>query len=293
MTLFVQVAEAGGFSEAARRHRLSVTAVSRAIGALEEHLGARLFDRTTRLVRLTEAGQSYYDDCRRILADVAEAEEATRGKHREPDGELTVTASAMFGRMFVLPVIMEYLDAFPRVRVRSLFVDRTLNLMDEGVDVAVRIGELSDSSLVAVRLGAVRHVVCASPDYLRRHGEPRTPDELVQHRIIASAGPYSPGAWTFWRAGAPQVVHLAPRLTTVSNDAAIDAAAAGHGLTRPISYQIAPLLQAGTLVTVLDDFAPPPMPVHVLHVGGRRVPAKIRIFVDLVAARLRARLLAS
>lgn len=292
MAVLVQVADAGGFSQAARRLRVSVAAVSRTIGALEEHLGVRLFDRTTRVVRPTEAGRSYLHDCRRLLAEIAEADEAARGRHGEPNGELAVTASAMFGRMFVLPVILEYLDAHPRMQVRSLFLDRTLNLMDEGVDVAVRIGELQDSSLTATRVGAVRHVVCASPAYLERHGAPRTPDDLLQHRIIATAGPYSPTQWTFRREAGLARVQVAPRLTTVTNDAAIEAAASGHGLTRAISYQVASHLEAATLVTVLDGYEPPSMPIHVLHGGGRRAPAKTRAFVDLAVARLRARVAA-
>lgn len=288
MTVLVEVAEAGGFSEAARRLRMSVTAVSRAIGALEEHLGARLFDRTTRVVRLTEVGRSYLQDCRRLLAEIAEADEAARGRHAEPCGELVVTASAMFGRMFVLPVILEYLDAYPGTRVRSLFLDRAVNIMDEGVDVAVRIGDLQDSSLTATRVGAVRHVVCGSPAYLESRAAPRTPDDLDRHRIIAAAGPYSPTDWTFRRDAGLTRAQVAPRLTTLTNDAAIDAAAAGHGLTRAISYQVAAHLKAGTLVTVLDGYEPPAMPIHVLHGGGRRIPAKTRAFVDLAVARLRA-----
>ena len=291
MRVFVQVAEAGGFSEAARRHRLSPTAVSRIVGALEAHLGAQLFARTTRVVRLTEAGQRYYDDCRRILAEVQEAEDAARGQHAAPRGELTVSASALFGRMFVLPVIFDYLALHPAVRVRSVFVDRTVNLVDEGVDVAIRIGELGDSSLLATRVGAVRHVVCGSPAYLRRKGTPPTLDDLAHHDIVGVAGPYSPTEWRFAEAGRTRTVSVAPRLTTVTNDAAIEAALQGHGLTRVISYQIGPHLAAGALRTVLTDFEPAPMPIHVLHAGGPRASAKVRAFVDLAVTRLRAQAL--
>lgn len=291
MRVFVQVADAGGFSEAARRRRLSPTAVSRIIGALEAHLGAQLFARTTRVVRLTEAGHRYYEDCRRILAEIEEAEDAARGQHAAPKGELTVTASAMFGRMFVLPIIFEYLARHPSVRVRSVFVDRTVNLVDEGIDVAIRIGELGDSSLRATRVGAVRHVVCGSPAYLRRTGEPLTPADLGQHDIVGVAGPYSPTEWRFSEVGQLRTVSVSPRLTTVTNDAAIEAALQGHGLTRVISYQIGPHLAEGALRTVLTDFEPAPMPIHVLHAGGPRVSAKVRAFVDLAVSRIRAKAL--
>lgn len=291
MRVFVQVAEAAGFSEAARQLRISPTAVSRLIGALENHLGARLLLRTTRVVRLTDAGLRFYQDCRRILGEVQEAEDAARGQHASPRGELTVTAPAMFGRMFVLPIVLEYLETNPEVRVRSVFVDRTVNLVDDGVDVAIRIGELQDSALRAARAGAVRHVVCGAPAYFEEHGEPRVPEDLGRHTIVAVAGPYSPTEWRFSRGGAPLMIPVAPRLTTVTNDAAIEAVVRGHGLTRVISYQIAPQLAEGALKTVLTSFEPSPMPIHVLHTGGRRVAAKVRSFVDLAVERLRAKAL--
>lgn len=287
MRVFMHAAEEGGFSGAARRQRISPTAVSRLIGALEDHLGAQLFVRTTRVVRLTEAGERYYEDCRKILAEIEEADDAARGQHIAPRGELTVTAPAMFGRMFVLPVILEYLAQNPEVRVRSVFVDRAVNLIEEGIDVAIRIGELDDSSLRARRVGAVRHVICGSPDYFRQHGAPTTPEELGRHSIVGVSGPYSPTEWRFSHQGEASKVVVTPRLTTVSNDAAIEAVLRGLGVTRVISYQVGPQLAEGLLRTVLSPFEPNPMPIHVLHAGGPRTAAKVRAFVDLAVANLR------
>lgn len=287
MRVFVKAAEAGGFAEAARQLNMSPPAVTRAIAMLEETIGARLFTPTTRLVKVTETGERYFEDCRRILADIAEAEAAAAGRHANPSGTLTVTASVLFGEQYILPILLDYLDLHPAVQAQAIFVDRVVNLVEEGIDVAVRIGHLPDSSHAAARVGAVRRVICASPDYLARHGIPQVPGDLAKHRIIASTS-----AWTSldWRFGADGriAVKIEPRLRTLTNRAAIDAAVAGWGLTRILSYAIGDELIAGRLQTVLTGYEEEPMPIHVVHPEGRRASATVRTFVDLAVQRLRA-----
>lgn len=287
MQVFVKVAETSGFAEAARQLNMSPPAVTRAVASLEERIGARLFTRTTRTVKLTEAGARYLDDCRRILADVAEAEAAAGGSYATPTGVLTVTASALFGQHYITPILTEYLDRHPEVNVRALFVDRITNMVDEGIDVGIRIGDLPDSSFSAVRVGAVRRVVCGAPSYFAAHGVPRHPADLAKHRTIVSTTSW---ASLDWRFGGPQkpVVRIAPRLSFNSFDAVLAAARRGWGLARPLSYQIGQALIAGELETVLEEFEEEPLPVHVVHPEGRRASAKVRAFVDLAVERLRA-----
>lgn len=287
MKVFLKVAEGGGFAEAARQLDMSPPAVTRAVASLEEAIGARLFIRTTRAVKLTDAGSQYFQDCRRILADIEEAEAAAAGSFVTPTGTLTVTASVMFGRMYVLPVLTEYLQRNPAVTGRALFFDRVTNLVEEGIDVAIRIGHLPDSGLRATPVGSVRRVVCGAPAYFEKHGVPHHPSDLARHAIVATTA-----AWTSleWRFGSDSAlaVPVRPRLLCNTNEAAIDAAVSGWGLTRLLSYQVAPLLVQGRLQTVLSDFEEPPMPVHVVHSEGRHAAAKVRSFVDFAIASLRA-----
>lgn len=287
MRVLVRIADTGGFAEAARQLHLSPPAVTRAVAGLEELIGARLFTRTTRSVKLTEAGARYVEDCRRILADIEEAEAVAGGAFAKPAGILSVTASVLFGRIYVVPIITDYLDRNPDVTGRLLFLDRVVNLVDEGIDVGIRIGHLADSSYSAARVGFVRRVICGSPDYLARHGVPRDPGELAQHRIIS---PTSARTSLEWRFGPDlrQSVHVRPALLCNSNEGAIAAATAGWGLTRVLSYQIGPDLVVGRLHTVLEAFEEPPLPVHVIHPDGRHASAKVRSFVDFATARLRA-----
>jgi DNA-binding transcriptional LysR family regulator len=286
MQVFVRVAESGGFAEAARKLHMSPPAVTRAIAGVEERLGTRLFVRTTRSVKLTEPGQRFLDDCKRILADIEEAEGAAGGSYAAPTGTLTVSAPVLFGQMYVLPILTDFLDHHPGVTGRALFLDRVTHLIDEGIDVAVRIGHLPDSSYTATRVGFVRRVVCGSPGYFEARGTPWVPADLLQHRLIAPAT-----AWTSldWHFGATEksTVHVSPALFCNTNESAIAAAVAGWGLTRPLSYQIGPQLSAGTLQTVLDDWEEEPLPIHVVHPEGRRPSAKVRAFVDLTVERLR------
>jgi DNA-binding transcriptional LysR family regulator len=248
----------------------------------------RLLTRTTRVVRLTEAGESYADDCRRILAELAEADESASSAHGAPRGRFTITAPVLFGARFVTPIVTEYLQRYPEVNAQCLFLDRIVNMMDEGVDVAARIGELPDSSMQAVRVGRVRRMICAAPAYLERHGTPQRPEELSAHTII-SASAVTPGPeWRLEENGAVRAIKLQARLTTTSNDSAVAAAVAGFGLTRLLSYQVADALREGRLQAVLSEFEPAALPVHVVHREGRHASRKARAFIDLAVERLRA-----
>jgi DNA-binding transcriptional LysR family regulator len=289
MRVFVTVVEEGSFAAAGRRLNHSAPAVTRAVAELEESVGQRLLTRTTRMVRLTDAGERYVGYCRVMLATLDEAQAAVSGVDAEPAGTLTVTAPVLFGQLHVMPIVAEYLRRFPRVAVQCLFADRVLNLAEESVDVAVRIGELPDSSLHAVRVGRVRKVVVASPDYLARHGTPQQPRELQQGHEVIFASNVTPGAnWSFFDdAERPQQVALRPRLAVSTNEAAIQAALAGVGVARLLSYQVAPFVADGRLALLLEAHEPPPAPVHVLHFEGRRAPRKIRAFIDLAVQALR------
>lgn len=287
MMVYVAVAEEESFAGAARRLGMSPPAVTRSIAALEERLGVKLLNRTTRYVRATDAGQRYLDDARRIISEVDEADEAAAGVNAEPRGHLAITAPVLFGKMHVLPGIVEFLQRYPEIEVSAVFLDRVVNLLEEGFDVGVRIGELPDSSMKALRVGHVRRMVCASTSYLKKHGTPRSPDQLPGHNIVA-ASPVSPTIeWKFSSGGKAISVRVKPRLTVTSNDAAIEAAVQGFGITRLLSYQIAPYLATGKLKVILSEFEPALIPIHVVHREGRYASGKIRSFVDLIAARLR------
>jgi DNA-binding transcriptional LysR family regulator len=288
INVFVAIVDSGGFAGAARKLDMSPPAVTRAINELENHLGVRLLTRTTRVVRVTEPGARYVEDCRRILAELAEADESVSGMHNAPRGRLTVTAPALFGARFVTPIVTEYLQRYPEVSASCWFLDRVVNMMDEGVDVAVRIGELPDSSMQAIRVGRVRRVICASPAYLEQHGVPRMPDELTGHSTISASSVTPAPEWRLLGNGAVHVVKLQARLTTTTNDSAVAAAVSGFGITRLLSYQVADELRDGRLHTLLDDFEPAALPVHVVHREGRHASQKARAFLDLAIERLRA-----
>lgn len=288
LTVFVAVVDTGGFAGAARKLGLSPPAVTRAINELESHLGLRVLTRSTRVVRVTDAGARYAQDARRILAALQEADESASGLHGAPRGRLTVTAPALFGSLHVTPIATDYLRRYPETTVSCLFLDRVVNLLDEGVDVAVRIGELPDSSLQAVRVGQVRRVICASPEYLAQHGTPQTADDLHQHTLIAAGGVTPTLEWRLKNGASMRTVKLQPRLTTTANESAREAALAGFGLTRLLSYQVAAQLRQGSLVSVLQAMEPEPVPVHVVHHEGRHATPKVRAFLDLAIAALRA-----
>jgi len=288
MTVFAAVAEEQGFAAGARRLGMSPPAVTRSIAALEERLGVKLLDRTTRHVRVTEAGQRYLDDARRIIAEMDEADEAVQGINAAPRGHLLVTAPMLFGRIYVMPGIVDFLQRYPGMEVSTLFVDRVTNLLEEGIDVGVRIGELPDSTLRAVRVGEVRRVLVASPGYIAGHGAPRTPQELAQHTVISTSGSSTPPDWRFSDGGRTLSLRLPTRLNVNTNDAAIEAVKRGFGITRLMSYQAAEAMAAGTLQEVLLNYATPAVPIHIVHRDARQGSARVRAFVDLMAARLRA-----
>ena len=287
MNVFVQVAEAGGFAGAGRALNMSPPNVTRIIASLEAMLGTRLFVRTTRSVKLTEIGEVYLQDCRRLLEDVAQAEAAAAGSYLAPVGTLTVSAPVLFGRIYVVPLLSAFLQSHPRVVGRTLFVDRITNLVEEGIDVAVRIGHLPDASYAATRVGAVRRITCASPDHLGRCGTPRHPAELTLHRVIGTTAAWSTREWRFGEAS-DIVVRIEPALSCNTNDAAIAAAIAGFGLVRVPAYQVAEELRTGALEPVLEAFEEPPLPIHIVYAERQHAPAKNRLFIDLAIERLRA-----
>ena len=286
MRVFVTVAQEGGFAAAGRRLALSPPAVTRAVAGLEVRLGARLFVRTTRAVRLTEVGTRYLADARRILAELAEAEATAAGAEAEPRGTLSVTAPSMFGRRHVAPHVLAFIARHPAANVRALFVDRIVDLVEEGVDVAVRIAHLPDSSLTAVRVGAVRRVVCASPAYLAAHGAPRTPADLADHVAVVFSPSMAITPWGF--AAGPPVPPPPARIVASTSDLAIAAALKGVGLTRTLSYQVRSEIADGRLVRLLPEHEPEPLPIHVVFPQGRTASARVRAFVDIVVAGLRA-----
>ncbi len=286
--VFIEVADHQGFAAAARKLNMSSPAVTRAISMLEDQLGTRLLVRTTRSVRLTESGRRFLEDGRRILQELAEAEEAAVGSHAAPRGELHITAPVLFGRMYVTPILGDFLDIHPQLTARTLFVDRVVNLMDEGLDVAIRIGELPDSSLIATRCGTVRQMMFASPAYLEKYGVPQHPDDLVNHRLIQSFAITNSPNSMFQENGRPLSVRTGPKVRMNTNDAVIALAVGGWGLSRLLSYQIAPYLSDGRLQRVLGEFELAPLPIHVVHQEGRMVSAKVRAFVDFMVAQLRA-----
>ncbi len=288
MAVFVAVAEEESFAAAGRRLRMSPPAVTRAVAFLEERLGVRLLTRSTRLVRTTDAGARYLEDARRILHEADEADEAAAGINATPRGHLAVTAPMLFGKLYVMPVITAYQRTYKETTVSALFVDRVVNLLDEGLDVGIRIGQLPDSTLRAIRVGQVRRVICASTGYLKKHGVPKTPADLANHPIIAATAVSAGSEWTFANGKQKVGVKLNPRIMVNTNDGAIEAASDGFGLTRLISYQVAGELAAGKLKTVLSEYEEAPLPIHVIHREGRYGSTKVRSFVDLAVEKLRA-----
>ncbi len=288
MKVFVAVSEEQGFAPAARRLGMSPPAVTRAVAALEKRLGVKLLNRTTRYVRATEAGLRYLEDVRRILGEIEVADEAATGINAEPRGHLAITAPVLFGRMHVMPVIVDYLRRYPETTVSAVFLDRVVNLLEEGLDVGVRIGELPDSSMRALRVGSVRMVMVASPGYLEHNGRPGVPGDLLRHSIIASSAGSNFIDWRFESATGNQTLRIKPRLTVTNNDAAIEATREGFGITRLLSYQVAPHIADGELQPILEDYEPAPLPIHIVHREDRYASSRVRSLIDLIAERLGA-----
>lgn len=287
LAAFTHVADLGGFAAAARAMRVSPTAITRAIAGLEDRLGVALLLRTTRSVRLTEEGALFLPRARQVLADLNEAEHLVMGAQSEPQGTLVVTAPVVFGRTHVVPVVAELLGRHPRLAIQLLLLDRMVQLVEEGVDIAIRIGELADSALHAVRLGEVRRVLVASPAYLEANGEPAGVADLRRHAIVAFTGISPSDEWRFGPAG-KAVVHVQPRLILNNADAGIAAVKRGLGIGRFLSYQVAEDIAAGRLRTLLDEAAPAAAPVHLLFQSSRSSSPNVRSFIEAAKAYLRS-----
>lgn len=288
MKVLLAVAEAESFAGGAKLMRMSPPSVTRVIAGLENRLGILLLARSTRSLRLTEAGRRYVDDCKRILLDLEEAEELATGSSVRARGNLTVTASVMFGEQYLIPLITQYLAEHPEVTINALLVDRLVNMVDEGVDVAIRIGQLPDTGLQAVRVGQVSTVICAAPMFLDRVGRPVQPSDVLGLPIVMSSASTLLTDWQFSVGESTIALHPEPRLVVSSNQASINAARMGWGLTRVLSYQIAEPVAKGELEVLLQAYQTPELPVHILYQGGKRVSAKVRTFVDYCSARLAA-----
>jgi DNA-binding transcriptional LysR family regulator len=290
MEVFAVVADAGSLAAAAKRLRLSPAAVTRAIASLEDHLGVRLFNRTTRSLSLTEAGTRFLDSTRRLLSELEDAEKAAAGATATPSGHLTLTASVTFGRTHVAALVFDFLRVEPRVTASLLLLDRVVNLVEEGIDVAVRIAHLPDSTLVARRVGEVRRVLVASPAYLAERGTPENPDDLKRHDVIAFTGLLPGREWRFVDDGRDASVVLSPRFEVNDAVAAIAGAERGDGITIALSYMVAGAIAQRRLLPVLDRFTPPAVPVQLVYPRARTMAAKVRAFLDFAAPRLQTAL---
>lgn len=289
MRTFVEIADRGSLTAAGEALGRSLPTVVRTLAALERELGVVLLRRTTRRMSLTEEGRVYLERCRRLLADLDEMETLVGSGRSEPRGTLRVTASVLFGQLHVAPAVRAFLARHPAVEVELLLLDRVVNLVEEGLDVAVRIGPLADSSLIAVPGGQVRRVVCASPDLLEARGEPRHPDDLASLPCVRFGG-IAPGhVWRFREGGRERAVQVSGALTTNQGAVALDACAAGLGFGLFLSYQVEPAVRAGRLRVVLREFEPPPLPVSLVYADARLVSSRLRAFLDWMKPRLRAR----
>jgi DNA-binding transcriptional LysR family regulator len=292
MSLLVAIAEAGSLSAAGRKLGVPLPTVSRKISDLEAHLNTRLLTRSTRKLALTDSGAAYVVAARRILDDVSEAERAASGEHAAPRGDLVITAPVVFGRLHVLPVIAEFLTKWPEINVRLVLADRNLDLIDDHVDVAVRIGALANSALVSTRVGAVRSVVCGSPAYFAAYGAPKGPEDLSTLSAVTFDSFSSSQHWVFRDPKSKRELRtpVRSRLSVNTAEAAIDGAAAGLGVTRVLSYQIAQAVLEGRIQIVLAEYEPAPLPVSLIHASHELTPLKMRMLLDFAAPRLRGRL---
>ena len=288
MSVFVTVVEAGGFSAASRRLGRPLATVSRKVSELEDELGIVLLNRTTRHVTLTDSGRQYFEACRRILNDIEEAERAATGEYQTPKGEIIVTAPIVFGRMHVLPIVTEFMAAYPETQVRLVLVDRVGSLLEENADVAVRIAALPDTSMVATRVGSTTRVLCASPGYLDAHGAPASLDDLTHHQLINITALPPASGWLVSVEGKEVVVPVEPRLVVTTAEAGVEAAIRGAGIVQALCYQVTDAVCAGKLTRQLPAHEPEHVPISLVFKGGKAVPAKLRAFLDLAAPRLRS-----
>jgi DNA-binding transcriptional LysR family regulator len=292
MATFVRIVETGSLTAAAESLRTSLPSVVRGLAELERSLDARLLNRTTRRIALTDEGREYLERAKRVLAEVEEAEAALSARRIAPRGRLRVTASVLFGRLHVAPAVIAFAEKHPAVRVELVLLDRPVDLIEEGIDLGVRIGSLPDSSLVAVPVGATRRVVCASPGYLKRHGRPAEPADVAAHHCVGFTGLSSGHEWIFGDGRGQQRVAFAPVIASNQIDVALQACREGLGLGQFLCYQVNALLGSGALVRVLEGREPPPSPVNLIYPGTRRLSSTVRALVDWLAPRLRASLAA-
>jgi DNA-binding transcriptional LysR family regulator len=290
MSILVTISEAGSLSAAAQRLHMPLTTVSRKIADLERHLKTQLLTRSSRKITLTDAGRSYVAACRRILDDVVEAERIATGEYTVPKGELNITAPIVLGRLYLVPVLSDFLQAHPDIDARLTLADRLVNLTEEGVDVALRVGDLPDSALVATRIGTIHRVFAASPGYLKSRGRPQSPADLVKHGCIGVQGFTGRG---FWSLAGDAEVPTRYRLIVNSTDAACEAAKAGLGIISVFSHHVVSFFQDGTLVPVLPNFKRPTLPLSLVRASGGYLPIKLRAFLDFVTPQLKMRLSAS
>ena len=291
MRILLAAVDAGSLSAASRQLRVPLPTVSRRVAELEEHLGIRLLLRGTRKLALTDAGRAYVASCRRIVEDVAEAERTAAGEFRAPQGELVISAPTVMGRTHVVPVVVDFLSAYPGIGMRVLFTDRKVNLLEEHVDLALRVGPLPDSSMVATRIGLIGEVVCASPAYLKRRGTPKKPADLADHDCVTYEGVYlTTNKWEFVAKGETLTIQVPSRLVVNSADAALGAAIGGAGIARVLSYQLDDLVSSRKLVKLLEEFERAPLPANLIYPSQRLVPQKLRAFLDFSIPRLRERL---
>lgn len=287
MSILLTAADTGSLSAASRQLRIPLATVSRRVSELEEHLKVRLFRRGHRRLALTEAGRGYVSACRGIIEDIADAERTAAGEYHTPQGELTISAPVVVGRTHVLPVVTEFLRLYPDIRMHVQLGDRFVNMVEEHVDLAMHVGELPDSDVIASRVGLIRQVVCASPAYLEMRGAPEKPADLASHDCVSYA---TQRAWTFRVDGAAQTIVVPSRLVVNSAEAAVTAAIAGAGIAQTLQYHADDLVKARSLVTLLEEYEPSPSPVNVLYPGQGKVPMKVRAFLDFSIPRLRERL---
>jgi DNA-binding transcriptional LysR family regulator len=290
MSVIIAVTETGSFSAASRRLKTPVATVSRKVADLESRLKAQLFQRTSRRVTLTDAGRSYIEACKRIIEQVDDAEREVSGEYRIPKGDLAVTTPWGIGHTHLVPLAVEFLKAYPEIYLRLLLTDRVVNVVDESIDFAVRVGVLPDSGMIATRIGSIRIVVCASPSYLKKHGRPKQLSDLAKHNCITIDDHATPSTWKFVRGNRATIVPIASRLCVNTSEAAVLAAIEGAGLTRVMSYKMDAAKRAGKLAIVLEEFEPEPLPVHIIYAPRKPVPLKLRAFLNWITPRLKVRL---
>jgi DNA-binding transcriptional LysR family regulator len=292
MSVIIAVTETGSFSAASRKLGTPVATVSRKVGELEARLKAELFLRSSRRMALTDAGRSYIDACKRIIEQVDDAEREVSGEYRTPKGDLAVTAPWGLGHTHLLPIAVEFMNEYPDIALRLVLTDRVVNTVEESIDVAIRVGALPDSAMIATRIGSIRIVVCASPAYLATNGRPKTLSDLRDHQcvVIDGAGSPSPPAWRFASGEHTTVVPIQTRLTVNTSEAAVLATIEGVGLTRVMSYKMDAARRAGILEVVSEEFEPDPLPAHMIYAPRKIVPLKLRSFLNWATPRLKARL---